>query len=268
MFATPTTGPALDACQLRLPTFEGPLDVLLRLIERDQLAIDEISLLAVLDQFLMYMDGLAAPPPHVIAEFAAVACRLSVLKSRALLPKPAKPSEDPDEFDLVRQLEEYRSLKRAAALLFERQLTVVGGFGRGDGIEAPSSVSARFPPQAPIVLATAVTRWIRRLPQIPAPLRTTRIVTLREMVSRITRALEGNRTVAFEDCVACGTGKQEIAVAFLAVLTLMRRQVITVVQPELFGRITLTRTDSVTDFRSMSDSVGSAADDEQDRLLA
>ena len=78
----------LDAYQLRLPSFEGPLDVLLRLIERDQLAISEISLLAVFDQFMAHLDALEAAAPEAIAEFLMVAGRLSVLKSRALLPAP------------------------------------------------------------------------------------------------------------------------------------------------------------------------------------
>ncbi|HLL50115.1 MAG TPA: segregation/condensation protein A, partial [Thermomicrobiales bacterium] len=112
-----TALPTLDNYQLHLPAFEGPLDVLLRLIERDQLAISDISLLAVFDQFMTYVDSLESSTPLVIAEFVAVAGRLSVLKSRALLPRPAKIVEPPDELDLVRQLEEYRAVKTAAQLL-------------------------------------------------------------------------------------------------------------------------------------------------------
>ena len=104
----------LDGYQFRLPSFEGPLDVLLRLIERDQLAISEVSLLAVFDQFLAHLDRLEAEAPDAIAEFVLVAGRLSVLKSRALLPRPAKPLEEPDEIDLVMQLEAYRAVKAAA----------------------------------------------------------------------------------------------------------------------------------------------------------
>src|SRR5918997_7132388 len=98
----------LDGYQLRLPSFEGPLDVLLRLIERDQLAISEISLLAVFDQFIAHLDTMEAHAPDAIAEFLMVAGRLSVLKSRALLPRPAKPLEESEEIDLVHQLEAYR----------------------------------------------------------------------------------------------------------------------------------------------------------------
>src|ERR671919_1436827 len=126
MIQPPGIVATLEGYQLRLPSFEGPLDVLLRLIERDQLAISEISLLAVFDQFLAHLNTLEADAPDAIAEFVLVAGRLSVLKSRALLPRPAKPLEEPDEIDLVRKLEEYRAVKAAAELLAVRQRTGSG----------------------------------------------------------------------------------------------------------------------------------------------
>src|SRR5829696_2958195 len=99
----------LPGYQLRLPTFEGPLDVLLRLIERSQLAIADVSLVAVTDQFLAYLDQVGDAPPETIAEFAAVGARLVLLKSRSLLPRPPALEDDADPGDLVRQLVAYRS---------------------------------------------------------------------------------------------------------------------------------------------------------------
>src|SRR5690606_33380695 len=106
--AAPAT-PLLHEYQLRLPTYEGPLDVLLRLIEAQQLPISDVSLMAVLDQFLEYIERRIDPEPGEIAEFAAIAGRLTVLKSRELLPRPAPPTEEEEPSDLVRQLEEYRA---------------------------------------------------------------------------------------------------------------------------------------------------------------
>ena len=231
----------LDGYQFRLPSFEGPLDVLLRLIERDQLAISEISLLAVFDQFLAHLDALEAVAPDAIAEFVMVAGRLSVLKSRALLPRPAKPLEEPDEIDLVRQLEEYRAVKAAAELLAVRQRTGSGAFGRGEAIAGPSAEPTRFAPQPPSALAQAVGRWLTRVPAKPALLPPHRIISLREMVSRITSALEREARVSFARIRATCAGPQDTAVAFLAILTLMRRQAITATQTELFGPIELSR---------------------------
>src|SRR5918997_3093695 len=137
----------LDGYQFRLPSFEGPLDVLLRLIERDQLAISEVSLLAVFDQFVAHLNTLEADAPDAIAEFVLVAGRLSVLKSRALLPRPAKPLEESEEIDLVHQLEAYRAVKAAAELLGVRQRNGSGAFGRGEAVAFPSAEPTRFAPQ-------------------------------------------------------------------------------------------------------------------------
>lgn len=236
-----TAIPSLDGYQLRLPAFEGPLDVLLRLIERDQLPISEISLLAVFDQFVAYVDALDSPAPVVVAEFVAVAGRLSVLKSRALLPRPPKQIEELDEIDLVRQLAEYRAVKAAAELLAYRQRSGSGAFGRGESIASPSTESAPFGSQQPSAIAKAVSRWLTRLPERPMLLPAYRLVSLREMMSRISSALDRDQRISFERIKATCNGRQDTAVAFLAMLTLMRRQLIVATQGELFGAITLSR---------------------------
>jgi segregation and condensation protein A len=231
----------LDSYQFRLPSFEGPLDVLLRLIERDQLAISEISLLAVFDQFLAHLDAMEADAPDTIAEFVLVAGRLSVLKSRALLPRPARPQEELDEVDLVSQLEAYRAVKAAAELLAIRQRTGSGAFGRGEAIAGPPVEPARFAPQPPSALAEAVSRWLTRLPVKPTLIPSHRVVSLREMISRVTMALNHEARVSFSHIRASCAGPQDTAIAFLAILTLMRRQAITATQTELFGPIELAR---------------------------
>jgi len=231
----------IDSYQFRLPSFEGPLDVLLRLIERDQLAISEISLLAVFDQFLAHLDAIEAGAPDEIAEFVMVAGRLSVLKSRALLPRPARPHEELDEVDLVSQLEAYRAVKAAAELLAIRQRTGSGAFGRGEAIACPPVEPARSAPQPPSALADAVSRWLTRLPVKPTLIPSHRVVSLREMISRITTALNREARVSFNRIRATCAGPQDTAVAFLAILTLMRRQAVTATQTELFGPIELTR---------------------------
>jgi segregation and condensation protein A len=231
----------LDGYQLRLPSFEGPLDVLLRLIERDQLAISEISLLAVFDQFMAHLDAMDADAPDAIAEFLMVAGRLSVLKSRALLPRPARPQEEPEEVDLVRQLEAYRAVKAAAELLAVRQRTGSGAFGRGEAVACPPIESTQLAPQPPSALAEAVGRWLTRVPAVPTLLPRHRVVSLREMISRISSALSHEASVSFSRIRATCSGPQDTAVAFLAMLTLMRRQAVIATQSELFGPIELAR---------------------------
>ncbi|MGH9174365.1 MAG: segregation and condensation protein A, partial [Vicinamibacterales bacterium] len=108
------TTPTLAGYQLRLPSFEGPLDVLLGLIERERLEISDVSLVAVTDGFLGYIAQLDDAPPALLAEFAGVAARLLVLKSRALLPRPEVVEEEVDIDDLAEQLREYQRAKQAA----------------------------------------------------------------------------------------------------------------------------------------------------------
>jgi segregation and condensation protein A len=268
MPSTVSSVPTLNLYQLRLPSYEGPLDVLLRLIEREQLAISEVSLMAVLDQFMAFVRALDSPAPEVIAEFAAVAGRLSVLKSRALLPRPASDADEMDEIDIVRQLEEYRVLKMAAEHLAGIHREGSGGFGPGEGVALPSPEPQRIVPMAPYALTKAVNRWLTRLPQKPMRLAPIRLVTLREMISRVFSALERDRQVSFDLMRADCHGKQEVIVAFLAVLTLLRRQAITVTQKELFGTITLARNATATGIDTLPVTIGIEYPDESEQLRA
>ncbi|MEX0785071.1 MAG: segregation/condensation protein A, partial [Dehalococcoidia bacterium] len=107
------------AFQFQLPVFEGPLDLLLYLIEREELEITAVSLVQVTDQYLSYLRSGDQIDATALAEFIAIGARLLYLKSRALLPPP-QPDEDPLEElgdDLVQRLREYRRFKEAAASL-------------------------------------------------------------------------------------------------------------------------------------------------------
>lgn len=236
--AAPTT-PMLHDYQLRLPAYEGPLDILLRLIEAQQLPISDVSLMAVLDQFLEYIDSRIAPVPGEIAEFAAIAGRLMVLKSRELLPRPAPAVDEDEPSDLARQLEEYRAIKMAAARL--SSIHGMGSYGRGASIEHPPPVMAAMPRQSSRVLVRALHRWLSRVPSSPLTVATRHTTTLREMVSRIFSLLATGRSGNFSAFVAQVPERQDRALAFLALLTLIRRHAVEASQPVLFGEITFTR---------------------------
>src|SRR5437867_13381537 len=106
---------------IQLPAFEGPLDLLLRLIEREELDITTIALAKVANEYLTHVRGLDDPDPAALSAFLVIAARLLLIKSRALLPRavaPRGPEEPIDEGEeLARQLREYRRYKQAAALL-------------------------------------------------------------------------------------------------------------------------------------------------------
>jgi len=233
--------PGLAGYQLRLPTFEGPLDVLLRLIERDQLVITDVSLIAVTDQFVAYLRALGGVPAATVAEFAAVGARLVLLKSRSLLPRPPA-ADDGEPEELVRQLIEYRSVQEAARLLAARDALDAGAFAPGDGIALPvAAAPPRLAAHQPAALARALRR---RLSAVTAPtdaLAARPMVTLRDMVERVLVALGGSAPARFSAVRDRCTGRHEVLTAFLAVLVLVRRRVIAAEQDDLFGDIVLTR---------------------------
>ena len=231
----------LPGYQLRLPTFEGPLDVLLRLIERDQLAIADVSLVAVTDQFLRYVDSIGSAPAEILAEFATVAARLILLKSRSLLPRPQLNAEqeiDPD--DLVKQLTDYRRFQEAALVLGDWDSRGTGAFGRGMGIVVPAPVAlAPLAPHQPSSLARALRRrFSHAVPEVQI-LDTRPIVTVREIVARALSLASSRGRFRFGDVLSRGADRQEVLTAFLAILVLLRRRVMDVEQAVPFGEITL-----------------------------
>src|SRR5436853_6749422 len=114
-----------NSFEVRLEVFEGPLDLLLKLIERRQLEISKVSLAEVAEGFLVYLDAHPDMPPGPLASFVWVASKLLWIKSQALLPKPPVARTEDDEEDpgdeLVRRLEAYKRVQEAAQWLRERE---------------------------------------------------------------------------------------------------------------------------------------------------
>ncbi len=255
----------LNGYQLRLPTFEGPLDVLLRLIERHQLAITDVSLVAVTDQFLAHLAAMEEAPPTTMAEFATIGARLVLIKSRSLLPRPLTVEDEGDSGDLVRQLVEYRAVQEAARLLGVRDMRAEGAFARGEGGVAVPAASAppRLALHQPSALARALRRRLTIVPGPSAVVAASPLVSLREMIERVLVGLAGRSQLRFRAVLARCEGRDEALTAFLAVLVLIRRRVIEADQPALFGEITLRRTvreDASTGIKGDEPVLGQTAD--------
>ncbi|MEJ7837850.1 MAG: ScpA family protein [Thermomicrobiales bacterium] len=234
--------PTLAGYQLHLPDFEGPLDVLLRLVERSQLAIADVSLVAVLDQFLTYVDQLEGAGSSVIAEFTMVGTRLTLLKTRSLLPRPPAVEEEEDPNDLTRQLIEYKRLRDAARLLGEIHATG----GTSFGIIAPRSQAFakdagnfRLANYEPVALWRSIRRRVAHIPQPEQILQQKPMLTLRDVIARATSLISGTKETTFLTLVAPYTNRTEVATAFLATLVLMRRRIVDAEQTTLFGEIRL-----------------------------
>lgn len=246
--------PTLDeGYQLRLPTFEGPLDVLLRLIEREQLAISDVSLVVVTEQFLGHIAALETDDPAVVADFSAVASRLLVLKSRSLLPRPASADEETIG-DLAEELIARRDVQRAAHHLLRLQLADVSTFPRsGEGGHGREQLAPpRLAAHAPSLLVGALRRRLTVSLPSPVVLAVRRIVSIGELIERTLRVVGHGRSARFDELVRRCHDASEVRATFLAVLILARRGVIEAEQETLFGPIQLRRVQYVTGEPSIS----------------
>lgn len=234
--AEPTT-----AFQLQLPVFEGPLDLLLYLIEREELDITAVSLAQVTDQYLSYLRSGKQVDATALAEFIATGARLLLLKSRALLPQPSSDDEDVEELgeDLVQRLREYRRFKEAAGMLQDIEAEGLRSYPR----EAP-------PPELPLptglngvtldLLAEIVRDVLERQPdEEPEVVVEREEVTVEEKVAELTQALQRQSRVSFRSFVSACRSKMEVIVAFIAVLELIKGLRLEAAQNAPFGDISL-----------------------------
>lgn len=239
--------PTLSNYQLRLPTYEGPLDVLLRLIERSQLAIEDVSLVTVTDQFLAFVGSLGEAPPSVVADFAAVGARLTVLKSRSLLPRPPADDEQPEQSDLTYQLRAYQRVKELAShlgALHASGLSAHAPSPTGPFARPSTATTVRLMPHDATSLARSIRRRLTVVPRVPQFVRQRRVVSLRELVTSVAELVSRGNPLRFSQVVTDYRTRTEVATAFLAILVLVRRQSVQAVQVDLFADIALTQGNS------------------------
>ena len=225
--------------QIRLPLFEGPLDLLLHLIEREELDITAIALAQVTDQYLAYLAELERTQVKELTDFLVIAAKLLLIKSLALLPRPpALPPETEDVGDdLVRQLQAYKRFKEIAALLQEREKQGLAGYVR----IAPLP---RLDPQLDLGATTAddllaaVQEALDALPAPPVGEVVGRVtVTITEQITKIERYLIQRRRVRFREVLSEATTRVEVIVTLLALLELIKQDRVQVSQERLFGEI-------------------------------
>jgi len=228
--------PTLAGYQLQLPTFEGPLDVLLSLIERERLEISDLSLVNVTEGFLTYISGLHEPPPLLLAEFIGIASRLLVLKSRAMLPRPDVVEIEPDVDDLAAQLKEYQRAKQIAGQLRQNEQSGWRTFTRPVIAPiTPPSITLVAPPVAH--LRRALLRSLARVRPEPQVAALRSVISIGEMIDRLRRHVGRFRQQSGFHDVFRAADREETIVGFIALLSLWRRGEVECQQDELFGAI-------------------------------
>ncbi|MCC6173666.1 MAG: segregation/condensation protein A [Chloroflexi bacterium] len=230
---------------IQLEAFEGPLDLLLTLVERRRLPIVEVSLAAVAEQYLAQVRALESLSPEALSEFLTIATRLLHIKSKALLPHiddrsdAASPGEEVSAAELARQLETYRAFKLLAADLGARDATGLHTFTRGAHELAVPSHSTAPTFDLAELLGLAMAAEARGQSEPVEAAEAAVRATVAERVTLLRERLAHQPALTW-DAIAGETVDQVVA-TLLAVLELVRRGELLVDQPRLFGPILLTR---------------------------
>jgi segregation and condensation protein A len=236
--------------KIKLPVFEGPMDLLLYLIKKEEVDIYEVELGKICDQYLAYIDSLENLEIEVAGEFLVIAATLVYIKSRTLLPvdqqMPVDEEEDGDDprLELIRQLVEYKKFKDAAAELSDMQQLQEKLFHRDVTPDLPKEEKQSFGDVSTLDLVKAFQKILQRIrekqgfKEIEAEQ-----FTVSQKIEVILRRVEDEGTLPFSSLFSEYCSRTELAVTFLAVLELTRLKQIRVRQSESFGEIELVRPD-------------------------
>jgi segregation and condensation protein A len=242
----------MSMLEVKTEVFEGPLDLLLHLIEKDDLDITAVSLVQVTDQYLAALRTASRLDLTALADFVAVAAKLLFLKSRALLPRsPGGPAEEEDREaeeiarDLTEQLAEYRRFKEAAAYLRDLDERQHRSYAR----VAPPPVDW-LPSGLERVTLKRLTKaflaTLERLPPQAEPERLQRLLlSVGERRRQIVEALRRSRRLSFSSLLARSRTRLDVIMTFLAVLDLLKTGDLEVEQEGAFGEIVLSRPSKV-----------------------
>jgi segregation and condensation protein A len=246
---------------VRIPVFEGPLDLLLHLIRTHKLDIRDIPIAAVTEQYLEYLALMESLDLDVAGEFLVMAATLMEIKSRMLLPRPAPPADEEEDADpraeLVARLLEYERFQQVAEQLKELAAESGRAFPRGAKEEWEGAL--------PLVELRPrdLLEALRRMKQpedgengngVPAPLRVRRhAINLRQRGAEILKRVEGHpEPLPFSSLLSRSgrrLSREEILVTFLAVLELLRQGAVTAWQHTVCGEIYLLPREAETESR-------------------
>jgi segregation and condensation protein A len=227
-----------DALEVFLDAFEGPLDLLLYLIKRQNLDILDIPLTKITSQYMEYVELMKELRLELAAEYLVMAAMLAEIKSRMLLPRHEETEEDEDDprAELIRRLQEYERYKQAAVDLdelprMERDLLPTD-------VEVPNRVvEMRHPDVDMRELILAMQEVMRRAELFSQHHIQMEPLSMRERMSIILDTVSSDSFVQFHELFTLEEGRKGVVVTFLAMLELIKDTLIEIVQAEPFGPI-------------------------------
>jgi len=248
--------------KVKFEVFEGPLDLLLYLIKKEEVDIYQVNLTHLATQFIEYIETMRLLDLEIAGEFLVMAATLMYIKSRELLPLDQQAQvegedegEDP-RWELIRQLVEYKKFKDAAAQLQSLEARQEDVFPRLPGALEFASDSTARQPASLFDLVNAVNVVLKRFGEREDR----RDIfedkwTVSEKIEALLRALGEQATIKFSELFEGVTSRSEVVVTFLALLELIRLKQITALQKEPFGEIEIRRVNPTAVEASKSDAI-------------
>jgi segregation and condensation protein A len=227
-----------DALEVFLEAFEGPMDLLLYLIRKQNFNILDIPLADVTRQYLAYVEQIRQRNLELASEYLLMAAMLIEIKSRMLLPpRKTADGQEPEDprAELVRRLLEYEQMKLAAARL--DALPLLGRDFQRVQATFDASLAPRLPEVNVVDLREAWADILRRAKLVQHHTISREQLSVREYMSHVLRRLQGRRFVEFEDLFEPSQGAPVLVVTFVALLELARESLVEVTQAEAFAPI-------------------------------
>jgi len=232
--------------QVKIEKFEGPFDLLLQMIEKEEMNITDISLSHIADQFVEHIERMDNLNPVEMADFLVVAAKLLWIKSKALLPSIELEGEDGS--DLAAQLKIYKEYRDASLVIHKmilgKHFTFVRerpSLGVGDILFNPPTWLTK---ERLIQVMREILEDLEPIVRLPRGV-VKSAISIQEKIQHIRELIQQNIEIKFHAIVSKAKNKVEIIVHFLAVLELLKHRHIIVRQEEMFGEINIKKGDSI-----------------------
>ena len=227
-----------DALEVFLEAFEGPLDLLLYLIRKQNIDVLDIPVAEITRQYMGYVELMQSVRLELAAEYLVMAAMLAEIKSRMLLPRSSEAEEEEDDprAELIRRLQEYERYKAAA-----EGIDIIPRVGRDltvPRLDAPEARARKLLPDVSLEeLLLSMAEVLHRADMFESHQITRETLSTRERMSDVLERLKGAGFVPFASLFLAEEGKLGVVVTFMAVLELIKEQLVELVQNEAFGPI-------------------------------
>jgi segregation and condensation protein A len=227
-----------DALEVFLEAFEGPLDLLLYLIRKQNIDVLDIPVAEITRQYMGYVELMQSVRLELAAEYLVMAAMLAEIKSRMLLPRSSEIIEDEEDprAELIRRLQEYERYKAAAEGI--DQLPRVGREHVVPRLDAPEARARKLLPAVSLEeLLVSMAEVLRRADMFESHQITRETLSTRERMSEVLERLKGGAFVPFAELFTVAEGRLGVVVTFMAVLELIKESLVELVQNEAFAPI-------------------------------